>query len=85
MDPAFASLLVYCGIGKGILRELEEQKVLSLRIFRAMKQDHLVQLLQCGSMPIGEHALLWELWEKESAATPRVPREFIFAPGVALL
>ena len=30
---------------------------------------HLVQLLQSGSMPIGEHALLWELWEKESAAT----------------
>ena len=81
MDPAFASLLVERGIGKGILRELEEQKVLSLRIFRAMKQDHLVQLLQCGSMPI-EHALLWELWDKESAATPR---EFIFTPGVALL
>ena len=56
------------------MRELEEQKVLSLRIFRAMKQDHLVQLLQCGCMPIGEHALHWELWEKESAATPRVPR-----------
>ena len=41
-----------------------------------MREDYLVRLLQCN-MPVGEHALLWDLWEKESAATQRVAREFI--------
>ena len=68
-EPSFASLLADGGIGKSILRVLEEQKVLSLHLFRAMKEDHLVRLLQCN-MPVGEHALLWEVWEKESASYP---------------
>ena len=44
MDPSFASLLVERGIGKGVLRVLEEQKVLSQRVLRVMKEDHLVRL-----------------------------------------
>ena len=29
-----------------------------------MKKEDMVRLLQCGGMHIGEHVLLWELWEK---------------------
>ena len=79
MDQAFVILLGERGIGEGVLKVLEEQKILSLRVFRAMKEDHIVRLLQCRCMPIGEHALLWELWEKEYSASPRVVREFILA------
>ena len=68
MDPAFESRLMGRGIGKDVVKVLEQHKVLSLRVFRAMKEDHIVRLLQCSDMAIGEHALLWELWEKEYAA-----------------
>ena len=32
-----------------------------------MKEEHIVRLLQCSGMPIGGHALLWQMWESESA------------------
>ena len=76
---SFVRLLGDRGIGQGVLKVVEEQKILSLRVFRAMKED---RLLQCRCMPIGEHALLWELWEKEYSASPPVVCEFIL--GVLL-
>ena len=61
--------------GEDVLRVLTEQKVLSERVFRAMKEEHIVRLLQCGGMPVGGHALLWEMWEREYADSPRVPSD----------
>ena len=60
------------GVGEDVVKVLIEQKVFSLRIFRAMKEDHMLRLLQCSGMPVGGHALLWELWERDSAAPPCV-------------
>ena len=75
MDPAFESRLLEGGVGEYVIKVLTEQKVLSLRIFRAMKEHHnIVRLLQCSGMPVGGHALLWELWERDSALSPRVIR-----------
>ena len=74
MDPAFESRLLEGGVGEDVIKVLTEQKVLSLRIFRAMKEHHIVRLLQCSGMPVGGHALLWELWERDSALSPRVVR-----------
>ena len=61
MDPAFERHLLAGGVGEDVVVVLQEQKVLSLRIFRALKKDHMVRLLHCSSMPVGGHALLWEL------------------------
>ena len=42
-----------------------------------MKEDHnIVKLLQCSGMPVGGHALLWELWEKESVQLCRASRKY---------
>ena len=76
MDPSFESRLLEAGVGEDVVKVLNKQKVLSLRIFRAMKEDHIVRLLQCSGMPVGGHALLWELWERDSAHSPRVTREY---------
>lgn len=70
MEPAFESLLLEGGVGEDVVRVLKEQKVLSLRVFRAMKEDHIVKLLQCSCMPVGGHALLWQLWETDTANSP---------------
>ena len=40
IDPAFESLLLEGGVGEDVVKVLKEQKVVSLRIFRAMKEDH---------------------------------------------
>ena len=71
MDPAFESRLLEGGVGEDVVKVLIEQKMFSLRIFRAMK-DHMLRLLQCSGIPVGGHALLWELWERDFAAPPRV-------------
>ena len=76
MDPSFQSSLLASGVGEDVVKVLTEQKVFFLRVFRAMKEEHLVRLLQCGGMPIGGHALLWEMWERDNDS-PHVPREFI--------
>ena len=64
----FESRLMEGGVGEDVARVSKEQ-VLSLRVFRAMKEDHIVKLLQCSGMPVGGHALLWELWERDSASS----------------
>ena len=76
MDPAFESHLLEVGVGEEVVKVLKEQKVLSLRVFRALKEDHLVRLLHCNGMPIGGHALLWELWERDSARVRHVTRKY---------
>ena len=75
MDASFESRLLEAGVGEDVIRVLVEQRVFSLRIFRAMKEDHLVKLLQCSGMPVGGHALLWELWERDSNSA-RITRKY---------
>ena len=67
MDPTFHSKLIESEVGKDVLNILKQQKVSSQHILRAMKEKHIVRLLKCSGMPIGEHALLWELWEEYGA------------------
>ena len=67
----FQSYLLASGVGEDVVRILIEQKVLSKRVFCTMKADHILRLLDCGGMPIGCHALLWEMWEKESTTAVR--------------
>ena len=64
MDPLFDKCLVERGVGETVVNILQGQKITSLRVFRAMKEDHVVGLLKCEGMPIGSHALLWEMWEE---------------------
>ena len=70
MEPSFKSSLLASGVGEAVVKVLTEQKVLSPRVFRVMKEEHIVRQLQCGGMPIGGHALLWQMWEKESTQAP---------------
>ena len=70
MDPSFEKLLLDSGIGSSVVRVLQSQKIYSLREFRAMKEQHLVGLLKCEGMPIGIHALLWEMWEEYGGCLP---------------
>ena len=51
------------------MRVLQNQKIYSVSVFCAMKEQHVVGLLKCDGMPIGSHALLWEMWE-EYAGSP---------------
>ena len=74
MDPSFRSSLLESGVGEDVLKVLTKQKVLSERVFRAMK-EHIVRLLQCSGMPVGGHALLWERWERDYADSSRVPSD----------
>ena len=75
MDAAFESRLLESGVGEEVIRVLASQQIISLRVFRAMKEDHIVKLLQCSGMPVGGHALLWELWERESMQLHRASRK----------
>ena len=54
-DPFLQSSLLVSGVGEDVEKVLTEQKVFSLRVFRAVKKEHLVRLLQCGGMPSGGH------------------------------
>ena len=41
--------------------------MLSRHIFSSLKEEHIVRLLKSEGMTIGSHAILWDLWETESA------------------
>ena len=45
MDAAFESRLLESGVGEEVIRVLASQQIISLRVFRAMKEDHIVKLL----------------------------------------
>ena len=49
------------GVGKAVVQLLQNQNIFSVRIFRAMKEEHIVGLLKCDGMPISSHALLWKM------------------------
>lgn len=68
-------MYIESGVGEDVLKVLTEQKVLSERVFRAMKEEHIVRLLQCSGMPVSGHALLWELGERDYAESPHVPSD----------
>ena len=70
MDPSFEKRLLEYGIGRAVLKVLQNQRIHSVRVFRAMKEEHIVGLLKCDGMPIGSHALLWEMWEEYSTCPP---------------
>ena len=55
MDPAFKKGLLEPGVGEAVLMVLQSQNITGLRVFRAMKEEHIVSLLKCE---IGSHALL---------------------------
>ena len=64
MEPAFGASLLEKGIDDAAVEILAEQKVTTERVFLAMKEDHIVRLLECHGMAIGSHVLLWEIWER---------------------
>ena len=65
MDGEFVRYLGERGIDTRSLKVLEESDVKSFAIFKALKEDHLIRLLKAGGMSVGQHALLWQMWEKE--------------------
>ena len=67
MEPSFESFLTSKGVGKNAIRVLTLEKVLSRHIFSSLKEEHIVRLLKSKGMTIGSHAILWDLWETESA------------------
>ena len=52
------------GINPTSLKVLEEQEILSIRTFHAMKEEHFCRLLKRRLLSIGQHALLWEIWDE---------------------
>ena len=64
MDPSFRADLLEKGVDDAAVEILVAQKITSERVFLGMKEDHLVRLLECHSMAIGSHVLLWEIWER---------------------
>ena len=71
MEPSFESSLVDCGVGEDAVRVLIKQKITSRRVFFAMKEEHIVRLLECNDMAIGSHVLLWEMWERSHFGSSR--------------
>ena len=70
MDPSFERRLLENGVGESVIKILHSQRIYSKRVFKAMKEKHIRGLLKCEGMPIGSHALLWELWEELTGAPP---------------
>jgi hypothetical protein len=62
MEPSFRASLK--GVDEAAVEILIEQKIISERVFLAMKEDHMARLLECHGMAIGSHVLLWETWER---------------------
>ena len=85
MDPNFESRLLEGGVGEDVLKVLKQEKVVSHRVFQAMKEDHIVRLLQCSGMTVGGHALLWELWERDSSPCSRPNRKFFLQHCITVL
>ncbi len=52
------------GINPTTLNVLEEQEILSLRSFYALKEEHFCRMLKRRLLSIGQHALLWEVWDE---------------------
>ena len=71
MEPSFKTSLVDCGVGEDAVRVLMEQRITSQRVFFAMKEEHIVRLLECNDMAIGSHVLLWEMWERSHISSSR--------------
>ena len=63
MEPLFKATLLDSGVDEAALEILVEQKISNKQICFAMKEDHIVRLLECHGMAIGSHVLLWEIWE----------------------
>ena len=65
MDSSFRASLIDSGVDEAAVEVLIQQKIFSQHVFFAMREDHIVRLLECPGMAIGSHVLLWEMWERQ--------------------
>jgi hypothetical protein len=52
MEPSFRASLIEKGVDEAAVEILIEQKIISERVFLAMKEDHMARLLECHGMAI---------------------------------
>ena len=74
MESSFRAGLLEKGIDEAAMEILIEQKVTTERVFLAMKEDHIVRLLECHGMAVGSHVLLWKMWERGHVRTSIMSR-----------
>jgi hypothetical protein len=52
MDPSFEKFLLECGVGKTVVQVLQNQKIFSIRVFRAMQRScEMLSLLYIDLYP----------------------------------
>ena len=64
MDEDLLALLRRKGLGQRCVEVLEAQDIMSIEVFRMLKEEHVAKYLKEGLL-VGMHAKLWQLWEQE--------------------
>ena len=63
-----------------VIAVLKEEDVISTKIFNSLKEDHILRLLKNEVISVGQHSLIWQLWEEltqsgsSSTQSTSVPR-----------
>ena len=60
MEKELREMLLSSGVVSETVNSLEEEKILSVKIFKALREEHFERLLP--KLSIGQHALLLKIW-----------------------
>ena len=47
-----------------VIAVLKEEDVISSKVFKCLKEDHILRLLKNEVISVGQHSLIWQLWEE---------------------
>ena len=46
-----------------VIAVLKEEDVISSKVFKCLKEDHILRLLKNEVISVGQYSLIWQLWE----------------------
>ncbi len=47
-----------------VIAVLKEEDVISSIVFKSLREDHILRLLKNQVISVGQHSLIWQLWEE---------------------
>ena len=47
-----------------VIAVLKEEDVISSKVFKCLKEDHILRLLKNEVISVGQYSLIWQLWEE---------------------
>ena len=59
IESSFKSWLSQRGMKEEVIAVLKEEDVISSKVFKCLKEDHILRLLKNEVISVGQHSLIW--------------------------